>query len=318
MQKISPLKRSMFRLLKFILVIFLLLNLMLASHAWKFTHFYDDPSLRLPKKSGVLSSLEFIMAGDRIPKKLNDSIPSVPHDIFTVTTSDHIRLKGWYFKGNDSAHIKPAIIMFHGHGSCRAAILPEAYQFLRMGYAVYMIDFRAHGNSDGEQSMIGMKESADVKAVYDYALLRGEKKVILWGASMGASTILKAMNDDDLHPQKIILEMPFATMKDATEGQLRIMHLPVAFSPFLVFWGGVLNGEWAFAYKPNEEAQKVTCPVLLQWGRHDPRVMVNETKEIYANLKGPKQLVIYENSAHESLYSKEPAKWIASVSRFLN
>ncbi len=304
-------------LFKAVLVVFALLNTILAFHSWKFTHFYDDPALRKPQQQSFFSTLSFIVAGAKIPKRLNDSVPSLPHEIFTVTTSDGLHLKGWYLQGSNSTHSKPAVIMFHGHGSCRSAILPEAYQFLKQGHSVYLLDFRAHGNSEGEQCMVGINESADVKAAYEYATKKGEKQLVLWGASMGASTILKAIHDFNLHPAKLILEMPFATMKQATEGKLRIMHLPSSLSPFLVFWGGVLNGKWAFSYKPYNYADEVTCPVLLQWGRNDPRVTIDETNEIYAHLKTNKMLVIYENSAHESLYTKEPEKWVASVTDFL-
>ena len=43
-----------------------------------------------------------------------------------------------------------------------------------------------------------------------------------------------------------------------------------------------------------------------------------ERKEVFENLRQPKQLIIYNNSGHESLCKKEPLKWLASVSAFLN
>jgi alpha-beta hydrolase superfamily lysophospholipase len=208
--------------------------------------------------------------------------------------------------------------MFHGHGECRSVLLPEAHEFLKMGYNVFMLDFRAHGNSEGEQCLVGMKETADVKAAYDYVKQQGEKQVILYGNSMGAATILKTVHDLDIHPDKLILEKPFATMMDATKGKLRLMHLPEALGTPVMFWGGVLNGEWAFNYKPYLDAEHVSCPVLLQWGRKDLRVSEHETNEIFQNLKGQKKLVVYETAAHESLYNVEPAKWLSETGSFLN
>jgi hypothetical protein len=41
--------RLLKRLLGFVLVLFLLLNVMVAFHAYRFTHFYDDKSLRRVK-----------------------------------------------------------------------------------------------------------------------------------------------------------------------------------------------------------------------------------------------------------------------------
>lgn len=320
------------RVLRVVLFVFVLINLILASHAWKFTHFYDDPELRKPHESGFLSAAKFILAGNKIPKRLNDSVPAAKHTNVMLATEDSMHLQAWDIpcKGYwyDSLALlrstlnydhKGTVIIYHGHGSCRSALLPEANAFLRMGYNVFTIDFRAHGNSEGEQSLVGMKESADVKAAYDYVQKHGEKNIVLFGVSMGGAAVTKAINDYDLKPTKVILEMPFATMLNAVKGKLRIMKLPSFLAPGLAFWGGTLNGKWAFSHKPYLFAEKIKCPVLLQWGRQDPRVTVDETNEIYSHLgSADKKLVVYESAAHESLYKKEPAKWLQNVDAFLN
>ena len=111
--------------------------------------------------------------------------------------------------------------------------------------------------------------------------------------------------------------MPFGSMLDATKGKLHLMGLPGSLAPLLTFWGGTLNGRWAFSYKPSEYASKINCPVLLQWGRKDPRVTLDETNAIFNHITASKKLVIYESSAHESLLKKEPAKWVENVGTFL-
>jgi len=264
-------------------------------------------------------------------KRQNDSITVLPHTIVKLKTSDGLQLEGWHIpcktvwydslaplRSTVNYDHKGTIIMFHGHGACRAALLNEANAFLRRGFNVFMIDFRAHGNSDGEQCLVGMKETADVKVAYDYVVGTGEKNIILYGMSMGASTVLKTIKENGLKPAKLILEMPFASLLDATVGKLKLMHLPEVLARPVVFWGGTLNGKWAFNYKPYLDANAVSCPVLLQWGRHDPRVARYETEEIFKHLKGEKKLVIYENAAHESLYKAEPEKWLSETQAFLN
>jgi hypothetical protein len=85
-----------------------------------------------------------------------------------------------------------------------------------MGWNVFLTDFRAHGNSDGNECSVGINEAKDVKAAYDYVSGNGEKNIVLYGVSMGAATITKAMYDySAIKPSKIILDMPFATMQDA-------------------------------------------------------------------------------------------------------
>jgi hypothetical protein len=78
-----------------------------------------------------------------------------------------------------------------------------------------------------------------------------------------------------------------------------------------------MHGFFAFNLRPTEYAKKIKCPVLLQWGRQDPRVSQQETELIYNNITSSKKLVVYENSGHESFCKKEPVKWTNEVTAFL-
>ena len=142
---------------------------------------------------------------------------------------------------------------------------------------------------------------------------------MLWGISMGASAITKAVKDYQLNPEKIILEMPFGTIEDAAAGRLKMMGLPPQPLAILItFWGGVEHGFWAFGMKPQEYAASIKCPVLLQWGRNDPRVSKSEEDILFKNIPGTnKKFVIYETAGHESLCKKETAKWETEVAAFL-
>jgi alpha-beta hydrolase superfamily lysophospholipase len=188
-----------------------------------------------------------------------------------------------------------------------------------MGYNTFQIDFRAHGSSSGNTCTIGYDESEDVKLTYDFISTKGEKNIILWGISMGAATITKAINDFALQPQKVILEMPFGTIEDAVKGRLKLMGLPAQpIATLLTFWGGAEHGFWAFNMQPQEYAKKITCPVLLQWGANDPRVSKNEEDILFTNLATKnKKFVVYNTAAHESLCKKENEKWVGEIAAFL-
>jgi alpha-beta hydrolase superfamily lysophospholipase len=211
--------------------------------------------------------------------------------------------------------------MFHGHANNRAGILNEAQFFSGIGYDVYMVDFRAHGESDGEICTIGYNETKDVEAVYDYAKQEySDHQIVLYGMSLGAATITKAIADyPSIRPAKVILEMPFATLSDAVKGRLRSLHLPEQpFSTLLTFWGGTQQGFRGFKHNPADYVKKMNCPVLLQWGVNDARVTRRETELIFNNIASKQKLFVpYENSKHESLYKNETAKWVESVGDFL-
>jgi alpha-beta hydrolase superfamily lysophospholipase len=307
-----------------LLVLFLLLNITCAFHAYKFTHFYADaPKPKKPEEMGTGEKISAMFFGVKYGKsKVMDSL-TAPHDIVQLKAADSLRLEAWYLnRAKDSIVMdKGTVIMFHGHGGSKSGTIKEAEAFYLMGYNVLMVDFRAHGNSDGNTCTIGYKETKDVKAAYDYIAAKNEKNILLWGISMGAVAIMKSMNDDStIKPNKVILEMPFGSLTDAVKARVKMMGLPKQpISSLLTFWGGIEQGFWGFGFKPEEYAKKVSCPVLLQWGVNDARVTEKETNEILKNLASSnKTLVKYENSGHQSLCINEHDKWVMSVSSFLD
>ena len=309
-------KRPLKLLLKSILLLFLFLNIVVIFHAYKLTHFYNREDLAVKNKTSRTrwDTVQDILMGPKAVKQLNQQPDTIVQTIY-FETSDHLKLEAWYLP---SAGNKGTVAMFHGHGGKKSSLLPEAANFRKLGYHTLLLDFRAHGNSEGNTCTIGQDESEDVKLVYDYLKKNNEKNIMLYGVSMGAATIMKSIDEYDLTPSKVILEMPFGSLFEAVEGRLRIMHLPPQpLATMLTFWGGTTHGFWAFNLNPVDYAKSIKCPVLLQWGKLDPRVSEAETNGIYQNIPGTKKLVVYEQSAHESLFKKEPEKWTNETTAFL-
>lgn len=305
-------------LLRTVIVLFVLLNVIVAFHAYKFTHFYNNGEITIKKpedKTGWDKTKE-ILFGINAVKKKNDVTTDSTFQIIYLKTRDSLKLEAWYIP---VANATGTVLLFHGHGGNKSGVLKEAESFKKMGYNTLLLDFRAHGNSEGNTCTIGYDEAEDVKLAYDYINGKGEKNIVLWGISMGASTITKAVKDYQLDPKKIILEMPFGTIEDAVKGRLKIMGLPAEpIGTLLTFWGGTEHGFWAFGMKPQEYVKNIKCAVLLQWGKNDPRVSKAEEDILFKNIPNPnKKFVVYENTGHESICKKETAKWEAEVAVFL-
>ena len=303
-------------LLKTFLILFLLLNVVVIFHAYKFTHFYEmnDAAVKKQEAKNGWDKTSDLLFGFNAAKQQNTA-PDTTYKSVSLRTADGLTLSGWLI---NVANPKGSVAMFHGHGSKKSAILSEAKGFNRLGYNTLLVDMRAHGASGGNTCTIGYKEAADVKTAYEYLQKTGETNIVLYGISLGAATVTKAINDYALKPSKIILEMPFASLPDAVEGRVKMMGLPVQpISTLLTFWGGTLHGFWAYNLRPADYVKKIKCPVLVHWGRHDPRVSEAETNDVFKNITTPKRLEIFEESGHESLLKKEPSKWMNSVATFL-
>lgn len=307
------------KILWYFLSILLFWNLLIAVRAWRFTHFEKapDPNGIIIAKASFLSQIADRFTGRTYYKTPNSAIPVKPYTIVDLHTKSGLKIECWHLPVEQP---KGTVILFHGLQGSKQNMLPEAYQFMEMGYSTLMVDFRAHGGSDGYRCTLGANEAEEVKIAADYMQQKGERNIILYGASMGAATIMHALSCyEDLKPSKVILDMPFASYERLMEKWFQKSKYPSKFgAKFFTFWAGLLNGQSFFNMKPSSYAKDIQCPVLLQWGRHDLLVPEKDTKKIFDNIaSSSKQMVIYEQSEHESYCVKEKDKWIATMSAFL-
>lgn len=303
-----------------LLVLFVLINAICIWQAFTFTHFSKEKITKQTHSTVFEKKFDRIF-GKQHPRQLVVDSLTIPHQTLYIK-SDTLKLAAWHLIHNADSVVKGTVIMFHGYESSRSEMIPEATAFYNMQYNVFMIDFRGHGLSQGDVCSMGYHEANDVRAAYYFIKDKGEKNIILWGSSMGAASVTKAMHDDrNIKPSKIILEKSFGVMTDAAEGFVRnSMHEPEEpLANILTFWGSVEQGIWMFNMKPELYVKDITCPALVQWGDHDENVSREETESIYKNLgSSKKELVVYPNCRHENLLLKQPALWITSISHFLN
>ncbi len=304
--------------LYFFLTFFLLLNVIIGFQAYRSSYFYEQNSVDYvrPNDRKGLSKWASIFLGVKTPKRPLEDSPKGDFKTIVLTDSDGYKLEGWYISVPNP---KGTVLLFHGHSSNKSKVLCQAEIFQSLGYNTLSMDARSHGNSEGNVSTVGYNEAEQVKLAHSYASKNGETNIIYWGASMGASTILRAIDLYRLKPNKIILNCPFASMHDAVKGFLRNMHLPSEpLASGLMFWGAVLRTSNTFAYNPAEYAKKLTMPVLLQWGTQDNRVTKEETDLIFKNIgSSDKKLQLFEESGHASYCNTEHEKWVKGISDFL-
>ncbi|MDQ1088193.1 alpha/beta hydrolase [Siphonobacter sp. SORGH_AS_1065] len=304
----------------FLLVLFLFFNVLMAFQAYRFTYFYEpqEAVFRRPEQMSAGEKISAALFGFRAPKRPVKEKPDFPYQTVRLKNTAQQTLVGWVSPARGKS--KGTVILWHGHGSNKSRVLAEARYFHESGYQTVLFDFRAHGQSEGNVCTIGYKETDDLRTVYNWVKARGESNIILWGMSMGAATILKAVPEYALKPKKVIIECPFGTLEEAIKGRLRSLHIPVQpITSLLLFYGSLERDMDGAAYQPSTYAKQFDMPVLLQWGRNDPRVSQAETDRIFKNLGSTnKKLVIYEESGHQSFCRHETDKWKKEVTEFLN
>jgi len=180
-------------------------------------------------------------------------------------------------------------------------------------------DFRGCGGSKGDSTTIGYAEADDVAAAIAFARRTfPNRSLVLYGQSMGAAAVLRAVAVKGVAADAIIVESPFDRLLTTVEHRFDAMGLPsFPLARLLVFWGGVQHGYWGFGHNPAEYAKAVRLPVLVMHGTTDARVATRDATAIYDNLAGPKQLELFDGAAHLAFVEFDRDRWASVVSRFL-
>lgn len=307
-------KKAFRSALRILLILFLIMNGTAFMHAYKFTHFSTEVSAKTSEKLSFGQKLKLAFTGVNNPKPRNHALPNHPYQV--VRLSSNKRIEGWLIT-KDSA--KGTVLLCHGYGGEKSGMLDKAEEFWRMGYSTMLIDFMGAGASEGVQTTIGCKEATEVRDCVAYLKQKGEKNIILFGTSMGAAAIMRAVGELQVRPQSIIIECPFSTMYRTVCNRFHTQGVPVfPMAGMLLFWGSVQNGFWAFGHNPVSYAQNIHCPTLLLYGEKDEKVGRDEIDAIYATLKGQKMLRTYPLAGHENYLHKYRNAWVNDMQTFLN
>jgi alpha-beta hydrolase superfamily lysophospholipase len=324
-QNIAPsftMRRFFKALVGFLLVIclgiFVFINWVAYVQAYRFTHFVpSNPSKgRISQTYKKLDQTDTLIWGVFNPRPINKTFPRLPYARLDIYGAK--RLEAWWIRTQHGAP-KGNVILFHGYTSDKSQMLDKAEEFEKMGYHTLLVDFRGSGGSEGDETTIGYHEAEDVKAAFDYLRSKNALPIYLYGTSMGAVAVLKAIKEYNLPAQALFLDCPFASMYQAVEVRIRDMGLPTnPTTTFLMFWGGFQQGFWGFDHNPTEYARAVKMPTLMFWGEKDPLVSREEVGSVFANLYCPKRLVFLPQSHHADYLAQNRPEWIAAVKLFLD
>jgi pimeloyl-ACP methyl ester carboxylesterase len=304
-----------------VVVGFAALNALAFNHANAMLRFSDGgPRTTAPERLGLLSRINVLLAGVNVPRPASHGHPSeLDPDcrVLSVPGPSDVTLASWYCNRGPGT---PVVILFHGYSAEKTSLLGEARAFLGLGSSVMLVDFRGSGGSSESYTTVGVHEAEDVAAALRYARRRlSYGNVFLFGRSMGAAAILRAVHAHGIQPDGVILEAVFDTLLNTVRHRFRAMEVPAFPSAeLLVFWGGRQWGFDGFEHNPSAYAASVRCPVLLMHGARDPRVRLTEARRVFEAIAAAKEFVTFERSGHESYLSSHANQWRTAVERFID
>ena len=216
-----------------------------------------------------------------------DKLAALNYEDVYITSHDGLRLHGRYMHNKDGA---PLAIQCHGYKSASSRDFSGgALLALELGFNVLLIDQRAHEESDGNTITFGDKERYDCLGWINYSVCRfGEDlKIILYGLSMGAATvILTAALDIPKNVLGVFADCPYSSAPAIIKNTIKGMGLSARIMYPIVRLGGIIFGKTdPERARPDEAAKHHKVPIVIVHGEGDTFVPHYMSEEIYENLK---------------------------------
>jgi len=187
----------------------------------------------------------------------------------SLTTSDQIKLHGWYLPVNEA---KQVILFFHGNGGNISHRGNSLDIFHSLGLNVLIIDYRGYGKSTGTMSEQGLK--FDAMAAWQYLVKqRGFKPedIVIFGRSLGGAVATQLATQ--VNEKALIVESTFSSANDMASIMMPLI------SNFIYL---------RYDFNTEKIINQVNSPVLLMHSKDDDVIPYELGEKVFAAAKSPK------------------------------
>lgn len=226
------------------------------------------------------------------------------------------KLYGWFTDNHDST----TVIMVHGFAVDHMSLNVHAQLFDKLGCNVLQIDNQAAGKSEGKYLGWGYLESLDlIHWIQTVISKRPNDKIILFGASMGAATVMLTSGNDLPKNVKLIIEdSGYTSAADILgyhcqkrfhiKGKLLIKGISLV---------SKVRAGFSYAQADCKKAlEKNRLPILMMHGKNDFTVPFEMRDELSTCGKAPKET--YESlGVHIRSYYIDSQTYQRTVENFL-
>lgn len=227
----------------------------------------------------------------------------------TLHTSDGLDLPGWYAPSRSGA----AVVFVHGLDGHRAQFIGPAAGLAARGHGVLVFDLRAHGESPGRRTTLGLDERLDVAAAVDFLAARADvdpRRIAAVGFSIGGMALAMEAADDP-RLAAVVLAGTFASLDE----MVRIDE-PGARALVSLATLRLLGVDDALIRPEAGLCRIAPRPLLLVYGSRDPAF--EEAARLLAHACGPARLVVLPGARHADYGEGSGALFKLELARFLD
>ena len=228
-------------------------------------------------------------------------LQKLPKEPVALYSFDGLRLYGEWYDGGFSK----TVIFCHGYGGTPYhQFSPQALALYKAGFNLLFPIQRAHNESEGKHTTLGIFESKDLLLWIEWAKKQPEcKEILLYGISMGCSAIeyaSDALDHDTI--RGMILDCGFTSPWDQLSFDAKKHHLPAkVFLPLIAFyakrWIGIDLRKDTREFLP-----KAAVPALFCHGTADRTVPLSQGLKNYEACASEKEKYIVEGAGHTLCY----------------
>lgn len=217
-----------------------------------------------------------------------------------VMSFDNLCLKArwWDFNRNVT------VLYVHGYGNTgeQAALFAEFF-VEKLKANILAVDLRGHGNSEGEYIGFGWQDRKDIlKWIDELQNKKGDThKIILFGLSMGAATVLSVSGEE--LPESVCMicaDCGYGSLNEIIRQFMKQrFHLPVNIIFPIVKW--YFRKWYDFPMdeiQPSMQVKKAKVPILFIHGKEDSLIPEEMSEKMYESCSAPKELLVIPNAGH--------------------
>lgn len=220
---------------------------------------------------------------------------SLPCETFNIV-NDNLKLNARYYNRNS----ENTVIFVHGfQAQAFNNFHASSKSFFNHNYNVLLIDQRAHNDSEGNYTTVGLKEQYDVLCWIKYLEANTNvKNIILYGVSMGAATVGYLTNKlKDTKVRVAIMDCGFISFYDEVFYKMRKSKINFLVAPFMRMWAKICLH---IDIKENT-LDTLACsdvPVYFIHGTNDGLVPVEHSIAAYNSCNNDKAIHYVEGAGH--------------------
>lgn len=213
------------------------------------------------------------------------------------------------------------VIAVHGYTDSASFMVDSAKRFLSYGYNVLMPDLRAHGKSEGKYIGMGWLDRLDLIAWIDYLIATyGNIKIILYGISMGAATVMMASGENlPSNVRMVIEDCGYTSVWDEFAHELKyLFHMPTF--PTLYNANFITKIRAGYSFKKAsaiKQIKKSKLPILFIHGDKDNFVPFYMLDKLYNVANDKKERLVIKDAGHAEAQWINPEQYWHTVRKFI-